>query len=245
MRHRRRVASPALEIGMILNPTFNGLNLRLASAWFNYVHEDYLGIRRSQESPLEALQGGLDLALRLRGGLRFNSGLWFTEQGYRQQYDYNINKLPAYRGGTSDLFGNRLIEAYFIDPTPEQVRYTGTSRIQMIQIPVQMGYEHRLGLRGGITVQAGTAASFLMSSEGMNISYSNLQLNSGNSNWFRNTQWTVLGSVSCYRQVNPFMRLGLGLRRSQALSNEYKSGAPIIGKGGSTGIQFNLHYRIY
>ncbi len=243
--HRRRLAAPALEIGMVVNPSINGLNLRLASTWSNYVHEEYLGIRRSQESPLEAIQCGVELSLRLRGGIRFNSGLWFVEQGYRQEYKYDINKLPAYRGGTADLFGNRLIEGYFIDPTPEQVRYHGTARLQMIQVPFQAGYEHRLGLRGGIMIHAGTAASFLLSSEGMNINYSNLQLGSGNNNWFRNTQWSALGSISCFRQVNPFIRIGLGIRRAQALSNQYISGSPLIGKGGNTGIQVNLHYRIY
>jgi hypothetical protein len=244
-RHRQRVAAPAVELGLVLNPSVQNLNLRLASAWANYVHEDYLGIRRNQESPLEALQGGVDIAVRIRGGWRFNSGLWFTEQGTRQQYNYAINKLPAYRGGTSDLFGNRLIEGYFIDPTPETVRYAGTVRIQMVQIPLQAGYERRIGIRGGLLLQTGIAASLLFSSEGMNINYSNLQLDVANSNQLRQTQWTALGSLSYMHNLSKFIRAGLGVRRAQSIANQYRTGAPLIGSGDNTGIQFNLHYRIY
>lgn len=243
--HRARVSAPAAEIGLVFNPSFQHMNLRLAAAWIDYVHEDYLGIRRNQESPLEALQGGVDLALRLGSGWRFNSGLWFTESGTRQAYDYAINKLPAYRGGTSDLFGNRLIEGYFIDPTPESVRYNGTARMQLLQIPLQAGYEHRIGLRGGLLVQAGAAASLLFSSDGMNINYSNLQLNASNKKQYRQTQWAVLGNVTYMQNLNRFMRAGLGIRREQSIANQYKSGAPLIGKGGNTGVQLNLHYRIY
>jgi hypothetical protein len=243
--HRARVSAPAVEIGLVLNPSFQQMNLRLAAAWIDYVHEDYLGIRRNQETPLEALQGGVDLALRLGSGWRFNSGLWFTEHGSRQAYNYAINKLPAYRGGTSDLFGNRLIEGYFIDPTPESVRYNGTTRMQMLQIPLQAGYEHRIGLRGGLLIQAGAAASLLFSSEGMNINYSNLQLSAFNNKQFRQTQWAVLGNVTYMQNLNRFLRAGLGIRREQSIANQYKSGAPLIGKGGNTGVQLNLHYRIY
>ncbi len=244
-KHRERVAAPAVEIGVVLNPSVQKLHLRLASAWANYVHEDYLGIRRNQETPLEALQGGLDIALRIRSGWRFNSGLWITEQGSRQHYNYAIDKLPAYRGGTSDLFGNRLIEGYFIDPTPETVRYTGTARIQMVQIPLQAGYERRIGMRGAMLVQTGVAAALRFSSEGMNINYSNLQLTAANGHQLRQTQWTALGSLSYMHDLNKCIRAGLGIRREQSIGNQYKNGAPLVGTGGNTGIHIHLHYRIY
>ncbi len=245
IKHRHRVAAPALDLGLVLNPSLQGLQLRLASAWANYVHEDYLGIRRNQESPLQATQAGLELALRLRKGLRINSGLWYAEQGRRQDYHYDISKIPAYRGGTADLFGNKLIEGYFIDPTPEQVRYSGTSKMQFLHIPLQLGYEHRLGIRGGVQVQAGAAAAFLLGSNGVDINYSNLTLNNNSNAWMRDTRWSALGSLNYFRQLSPVLRVGAGFRLEQSLSNQYKSGAALIGKNGSSGIMFNLHYRIY
>lgn len=243
--HRLRVAAPALDLGLVFNPSLQAMQLRLASAWANYVHEDYLGIRQNQETPLEAMQAGVELALRLRHGIIVNSGIWLAQQGIRQDYHYAINKLPFYRGGTADLFGNRLIEGYLIDPTPETVDYSGSSRLQFIQIPLQAGYERPLGLRGGIRMQAGAAAAFLLSQSGLSINYSNLSLADNSNSWIRNSRWTALGSLSYFRQLSPMLRLGIGIRMERSLNSQYKEGAPLIGKNSSSGILFNLNYRIY
>jgi hypothetical protein len=236
---------PALRLGFGSTPSFTLDVLQTAAQQAGFMHQDYLGIRRSQETPVAALSAGIDLSLRLRKGLVLQSGLWLQEYAVSQRYNYSIVNIPSYRGGVTDIYGNKLIEAYFTSANPEQVTYTGRSRYRSLRIPMQAGWSHSIGNGFDVVGLGGLSSAILLEESGKQINYSNLSLSNNPLLRMRNVQWSALLQVGMEKSLYRNIWLGTSLRWEAALHNRYIQGSPLRSMPQQTGIQFNLQYRIY
>lgn len=236
---------PALRLGIGSTPAFTLDVLQTAAEQAGFLHQDYIGIRRAQEVPVAALSAGLDLSLRLRKGIVLQTGAWLQEYSISQRYDYRIVNIPSYRGGVTDIYGNKLIEAYFTSANPEQVTYTGRSRYRSLRIPLQAGWSHSLGQGFDVVGLGGISSAFLLEESGKQINYSNLGLSNDPLLRMRNVQWSALLQVGMEKSLYRNIWLGTSLRWEAALHNRYIQGSPLRSTPQQTGIQFNLQYRIY
>ena len=236
---------PALRLGIGSTPAFTLDVLQTAAEQAGFLHQDYIGIRRAQEVPIAALSAGLDLSLRLRKGIVLQTGAWLQEYSISQRYDYRIVNIPSYRGGVTDIYGNKLIEAYFTSANPEQVTYTGRSRYRSLRIPIQAGWSHSIGNGFDVIGLGGISGAFLLEESGKQINYSNLSLSNNPLLRMRNVQWSALLQVGMEKSLYRNIWLGTSLRWEAALHNRYIQGSPLRSMPQQTGIQFNLQYRIY
>ena len=236
---------PALRLGIGSTPAFTLDVLQTAAEQAGFLHQDYIGIRRAQEVPVAALSAGLDLSLRLRKGIVLQTGTWLQEYSISQRYDYRIVNIPSYRGGVTDIYGNKLIEAYFTSANPEQVTYTGRSRYRSLRIPIQAGWSHSIGNGFDVIGLGGISGAFLLEESGKQINYSNLSLSNNPLLRMRNVQWSALLQVGMEKSLYRNIWLGTSLRWEAALHNRYIQGSPLRSMPQQTGIQFNLQYRIY
>lgn len=236
---------PALRLGMGSTPAFTLDVLQTAAEQAGFLHQDYIGIRRAQEMPVAALSAGLDLSLRLRKGWIVQTGAWLQEYSISQRYDYRIVNIPSYRGGVTDIYGNKLIEAYFTSANPEQVTYTGRSRYRSLRIPLQAGWSHSIGQGFDVVGLGGLSSAILLEESGKQINYSNLSLSNDPLLRMRNVQWSALLQVGMEKSLYRNIWLGTSLRWEAALHNRYIQGSPLRSTPQQTGIQFNLQYRIY
>ena len=236
---------PALRLGIGSTPAFTLDVLQTAAEQAGFLHQDYIGIRRAQEVPIAALSAGLDLSLRLRKGIVLQTGAWLQEYSISQRYDYRIVNIPSYRGGVTDIYGNKLIEAYFTSANPEQVTYTGRSRYRSLRIPIQAGWSHSIGNGFDVIGLGGISGAFLLEESGRQINYSNLSLSNNPLLRMRNVQWSALLQVGMEKSLYRNIWLGTSLRWEAALHNRYIQGSPLRSMPQQTGIQFNLQYRIY
>jgi hypothetical protein len=236
---------PALRLGFGSTPSFTLDVLQTAAQQAGFMHQDYLGIRRSQETPVATLSAGVDLSLRLRKGLVLQSGLWLQEYAVSQRYNYSIVNIPSYRGGVTDIYGNKLIEAYFTSSNPEQINYQGRSRYRSLRIPMQAGWSHSIGNGFDVVGLGGLSSAILLEESGKQINYSNLSLSNNPLLRMRNVQWSALLQVGMEKSLYRNIWLGTSLRWEAALHNRYIQGSPLRSMPQQTGIQFNLQYRIY
>jgi len=236
---------PALRLGIGSTPAYTFDVLRTAAQQAGFMHQDYIGIRRAQEAPTAALSAGLDLSLRLRKGLVVQSGAWLQEYSVSQRYDYRIVNIPSYRGGVTDIYGNKLIEAYFTSANPEKVSYTGRSRYRSLRIPLQAGWSHSVGDGFEVVGLGGLSSSILLEESGRQINYSNLSLSNNPILRMRKMQWSALLQVGIEKSLYRNVWLGTSFRWESALHNRYIQASPLRSAPQQTGIQFNLQYRIY
>lgn len=236
---------PALRLGIGSTPAFTLDVLQTAAEQAGFLHQDYIGIRRAQEVPIAALSAGLDLSLRLRKGMVLQTGAWLQEYSISQRYDYRIVNIPSYRGGVTDIYGNKLIEAYFTSANPEQVTYTGRNRYRSLRIPIQAGWSHSIGNGFDVVGLGGLSSAILLEESGKQINYSNLSLSNNPLLRMRNVQWSALLQVGMEKSLYRNIWLGTSLRWEAALHNRYIQGSPLRSMPQQTGIQFNLQYRIY
>ncbi len=236
---------PALRLGIGSTPAYTLDVLQTAAQQAGFLHQDYIGIRRAQEVPVAALSTGLDLSLRLRKGWIIQTGAWLQEYSISQRYNYSIVNIPSYRGGVTDIYGNKLIEAYFTSANPEQVTYTGRSRYRSLRIPIQAGWSHSIGNGFDVVGLGGLSSAILLEESGKQINYSNLSLSNNPLLRMRNVQWSALLQVGMEKSLYRNIWLGTSLRWEAALHNRYIQGSPLRSMPQQTGIQFNLQYRIY
>lgn len=244
-KRRAMQQQPALRLGFGSTPSYTFDVLQTAAQQAGFLHQDYIGIRRSQEAPAAALSAGLDLSLRLRKGMVLQTGAWLQEYSISQRYDYRIVNIPSYRGGVTDIYGNKLIEAYFTSANPEQVTYTGRSRYRSLRIPLQAGWSHSIGQGFDVVGLGGISSAFLLEESGKQIHYSNLSLSNDALLRMRKLQWSALVQVGIEKSICRHLWLGSSLRWEAALHNRYIQGSPLHSAPRQTGIQFNLQYRIY
>jgi len=236
---------PALRLGIGSTPAFTLDVLQTAAEQAGFLHQDYIGIRRAQEVPIAALSAGLDLSLRLRKGIVLQTGAWLQEYSLSQRYDYRIANIPSYRGGVTDIYGNKLIEAYFTSANPEQVTYNGRSRYRSLRIPIQAGWSHSIGKGFDVVGLGGIGGAFLLEESGRQINYSNLSLSNNALLRMRKLQWSALVQAGIEKSLSRHLWLGTSLRWEAALHNRYIQGSPLRSTPRQTGILFNLQYRIY
>lgn len=236
---------PALRLGFGSTPSFTLDVLQTAAQQAGFMHQDYLGIRRSQETPVAALSAGIDLSLRLRKGLVLQSGLWLQEYAVSQRYNYSIVNIPSYRGGVTDIYGNKLIEAYFTSSNPEQINYQGRSRYRSLRIPLQAGWSRSVGKGFDLIGLAGVSSAILLEESGKQINYSNLALSDQAMLRMRKLQWSSLLQIGVEKSLTRNIWLGSSFRWEAALHNRYIQGSPLRSTPQQTGLLFNLQYRIY
>jgi hypothetical protein len=236
---------PALRLGFGSTPSFTLDVLQTAAQQAGFMHQDYLGIRRSQETPVAALSAGVDLSLRLRKGLVLQSGLWLQEYAVSQRYNYSIVNIPSYRGGVTDIYGNKLIEAYFTSSNPEQINYQGRSRYRSLRIPLQAGWSRSVGKGFDLIGLAGVSSAILLEESGKQINYSNLALSDQALLRMRKLQWSSLLQIGVEKSLTRNIWLGSSFRWEAALHNRYIQGSPLRSTPQQTGLLFNLQYRIY
>ena len=236
---------PALRLGLGSTPSFTLDVLQTAAQQAGFMHQDYLGIRRSQETPVAALSAGIDLSLRLRKGLVLQSGLWLQEYAVSQRYNYSIVNIPSYRGGVTDIYGNKLIEAYFTSSNPEQINYQGRSRYRSLRIPLQAGWSRSVGKGFDLIGLAGVSSAILLEESGKQINYSNLALSDQALLRMRKLQCSSLLQIGVEKSLTRNIWLGSSFRWEAALHNRYIQGSPLRSTPQQTGLLFNLQYRIY
>lgn len=236
---------PSLRLGIGSTPAYTLDFLQAAAQQAGFLHQDYIGIRRSQETPVAALSAGIELSLRLRKGFVVQTGAWLQEYAVSQRYDYSIVNIPSYRGGVTDIYGNKLIEAYFTSANPEKVSYNGRSRYRSLRIPMQAGWSHGFGDGFNLIGLGGVSTAFLLEESGRQINYSNLSLVNEPQLRMRPVQWSALAQLGIEKSLHRNFWLGASFRWEATLHNRYVNGSPLRSTPQQTGVQFNIQYRIY
>lgn len=160
-------------------PIKNNLSIDLNT--LQYVHMDYLGLRKNGETPNLNFSYGAYLRKDIR---RFTIQLGFNylTQGYHQNYDYLITKIPITNqfGTSPDKNGKYPLDdqtPYLNSRNPKNIVYSGNVINTNVDIPLNLGYKVIATKNWSVIPNMGLGLNLMQQSGAANtIDYQNLKL---------------------------------------------------------------------
>ena len=110
-----------------------------------FIHKDYNRLRNEGEQSI--FTGGFEVYIRKHFNKFFiETGFRQFRIGYAQNYNYFITDIPitqSFGGATPDANGRFPLDdqtPYLVDPTPEQINYSGSITQNYTEIPLRFGF---------------------------------------------------------------------------------------------------------
>jgi len=204
-------------------PIKNNLSIDLNA--LRYVHMDYLGLRKTGETTNLNFSYGAYLRKDIRR-FTFQLGFSYLTQGYHQNYDYLISKIPITNqfGTTPDKNGKYPLDEqtpYLTSRNPKNVTYSGNVINTNIDIPLNIGYKVIANKNWNLIPNIGMGLNIMQQSGATNtIDYQNLKLVNYNDLFVQKKQaYTFNAGIMIERRIYKSLNLTIQPYYHQFLSS--------------------------
>lgn len=242
LARNQKVSPWAFEVGYDQNQT--QFNYQVSTTQEKYVHKNYLSRMREGEFSLSAPQ--FHTALRYDFNSRWHAslGLGFAQTRTSQNFNFRDSvPVSVAQGQEADAFGNYPIFGYA--GLGQQINYEGVQTIQMVSIPVNIGYNHSLNRLWSITAEGSARYNLISGTAGKTLNYHTLELMNADQQVYRNSLVTARLSVGVERRLGLKKWMGVRLNTQGSVTPLFKQEAAVQNRGWSVGLSAYYYWKLF
>lgn len=240
---RKQKISPwAFEVGYDQNQT--QFNYQVSSAQQKYVHKNYLNRMREGEFSLSAPQFHTALRYDLNSRWHASIGLGFAQTKTSQNFNFRDSvPVSVGQGQEADAFGNYPIFGYA--GLGQQVNYDGVQTINMVSIPMNIGYNYPVNRLWSITAEGSARYNLISGSIGKTLNYHTLELMNADQQVYRNSIVTARVAAGVERRLGLKKWFGVRLNTQGSITPLFKQDAAVQNRGWSVGLSAYYYWKLF
>lgn len=227
------LSSWAFEVGYDQNQT--AMAYQISTGREKYVHKNYINHMKEGEFALNAPQLQAALKYYINKNWFVSLGLGFAQTRTMQRFNFRDSvPVSVSQGFEADALGNFPIFGYL--GLGQQVAYEGIQTVQMLSLPVSVGYQFPINRFWSFSSELSTRYNHLYASKGKTLNYHDLSLLETGNDIYRAGIWSGRFSAGAEYRLSRNQYLGLRLNTQGAFTPFYKKDASIVNRGWSVGM---------
>jgi len=227
------LSSWAFEVGYDQNQT--AMAYQISPGREQYVHKNYITRMKEGEFALNAPQLQASLKYYVNSNWSVSLGLGFAQTRTMQRFDFRDSvPVSIAQGFESDALGNFPIFGYL--GLGQEVKYEGIQTIQMLSIPMAIGYQFPINRFWSFNSEISTRYNRLFATQGNTLNYHDLSLLQANDEVYRSGIWSARLSAGAEYRMSRNQYLGLRVNTQGAFTPLYKKDASVVNRGWSLGM---------
>ncbi len=230
---KQPLSSWAFEVGYDQNQT--AMAYQISPGREKYVHKNYINRMREGEFALNAPQLQASLKYFINKNWSLSAGLGFAQTRTMQRFNFRDSiPVSVSQGFESDALGNYPIFGYL--GLGQQVAYEGIQTVQMLSIPMAVGYQYPINRFWSFSSELSTRYNRLFASQGKTLNYHDLSLLEADNAIYRASIWSMRVSAGAEYRLSRNQYLGLRVNTQGAFTPLYKKDASVVNRGWSLGM---------
>lgn len=230
---KQPLSSWAFEVGYDQNQT--AMAYQISPGREKYVHKNYINRIREGEFALNAPQLQASLKYFINKNWSLSAGLGFAQTRTMQRFNFRDSiPVSVSQGFESDALGNYPIFGYL--GLGQQVAYEGIQTVQMLSIPMAVGYQYPINRFWSFSSELSTRYNRLFASQGKTLNYHDLSLLEADNAIYRASIWSARVSAGAEYRLSRNQYLGLRVNTQGAFTPLYKKDASVVNRGWSLGM---------
>ena len=230
---KQPLSSWAFEVGYDQNQT--AMAYQISPGREKYVHKNYINRMREGEFALNAPQLQASLKYFINKNWSLSAGLGFAQTRTMQRFNFRDSiPVSVSQGFESDALGNYPIFGYL--GLGQQVAYEGIQTVQMLSIPMAVGYQYPINRFWSFSSELSTRYNRLFASQGKTLNYHDLSLLEADNAIYRASIWSARVSAGAEYRLSRNQYLGLRVNTQGAFTPLFKKDASVVNRGWSLGM---------
>ncbi len=230
-------------LGVAVGQGFNNPGMGINPKYSAYVHKDYLNELNKGQSSISALNFSMQLGVGIYKNLNVYTGISYMERGSRSDFNFQALTHETNNTAAPDKFNEYPIDDYFpgfLFP----VKFNSMNRVTVIDIPVGVSYNYRMGRNWNVTPSLSYNFGFLSDLSGRTINYNSMKATDIRKEWYRKNFNSLNMGLGVQRTIGRRLSLGAGINTNYTLTPMYVPGATVRPSAWVSSLSTQLTWRL-
>lgn len=240
--HKTVALSRNWYLGVAVGQGFNNPGMGINPKYSAYVHKDYLNELNKGQTAISALNFSMQLGYGIYKNLNVYTGISYMERGSRSDFNFQGETPATDNTANADKFNEYPILTYFGLYFP--VKFSSMNRVTVIDIPVGISYNYRMGRNWNVTPSLSYNFGFLSELSGRTINYNSMLATDIRKEWYRKNFNSLNMGLGVQRTIGRRLSLGAGINTNYTLTPMYVPGATVRPSAWVSSLSTQLTWRL-